>query len=341
MLGTRNVIPFITKIGYLPFNDGFDSDHRAIFADISPTILEYETPITEPKIRLVGSNSTNTESKRYIRHLHNRLSKKNIFSSVEELYILSKNQYNDLVRQEIMDKLNALDNIITEYMLTSEQSTCCLKDRVLWSPEIEQANFICQYWCVVYRARQQQIDASRRIDNIWEKLNNESKQSIIDNTISLWMVLKQSLIKHNELCKNHQQLRDNHLQRKVDEFNEREDTKEVMNIEKLMRRERKRQDHAFIRKILKNNKSKGLTVLEIPSATTPGAYTRITDRDEIKRYLLIRNVTHFGLANNTAFSQPPLLNFFQYEGINADTENLILNGIIPLEIQGQPPHVHM
>jgi hypothetical protein len=64
MLGTRNVIQFISKIGYLAFNDGFDSDHRAIYADISPKILDYESPITEPKIRLVGSNSTNVESER-------------------------------------------------------------------------------------------------------------------------------------------------------------------------------------------------------------------------------------------------------------------------------------
>jgi hypothetical protein len=240
-----------------------------------------------------------------------------------------------------MKKLNELDNIITNFMLTSEKSTCCLKDRVLWSPEKEQANFLCQYWCVVYRAKQQQIDASRRIDNIWEKHNTESKQSIIDNTISLNMVLKQSLQKHSELCQYHQKLRDNYLQRKVEDFNEREDTNKVMNIEKLIRRERKRQDHVFIRKILKNNRSKGLIVLEIPSNTLPGAYTRITDPDAIRRYLLILNVTHFGQANNTPFCQQPLLNFFQFEGINEDTERLILDGTIPLEIQEQPPHVHL
>jgi hypothetical protein len=44
MLGTRNVLPYISKIGYLPFNDGFDSDHRASYMDISPTILETDTP---------------------------------------------------------------------------------------------------------------------------------------------------------------------------------------------------------------------------------------------------------------------------------------------------------
>jgi hypothetical protein len=30
MLATKNIIPFITKMGYVTFNDAFDSDHRAI-----------------------------------------------------------------------------------------------------------------------------------------------------------------------------------------------------------------------------------------------------------------------------------------------------------------------
>jgi hypothetical protein len=40
MLGTRNIIPFISRIGYVTFNDAFDSDHRAVFADISHSMLE-------------------------------------------------------------------------------------------------------------------------------------------------------------------------------------------------------------------------------------------------------------------------------------------------------------
>jgi exonuclease III len=49
MLGTRNIIPYITKIGYLPLNSGFDSDHRAIYADISPTILGHDPPMLDQK----------------------------------------------------------------------------------------------------------------------------------------------------------------------------------------------------------------------------------------------------------------------------------------------------
>jgi hypothetical protein len=240
-----------------------------------------------------------------------------------------------------MTQLNELDKIITESMLTSEKSTCCMKDRVMWSPEIEQANFICQYWCVLYRSKKQNIDASKRINNIWEKLTEQSKLYIIDNNIAIQTVLKESLQKHSDLCKEHQQLRENHLQRKVDDFNEIDDTTEVLNIEKLIRRERRRQDHAFIRRILKNNKSKGITVIEIPDINNPQHYTRITDPQQIRQLLLTRNITHFGQANDSPFCQAPLLDFFGYEGINENTIRLILEGEIPIELLNQPPHVQL
>jgi hypothetical protein len=272
-------------------------------------------------------------------NLYHRLQKQQIFAKVYSLYESSLLPQTLDSSDNMMHQLNELDKLITDSMLISEKSTCCLKDRVLWSPEIEQANFICQYWCVLFRSKKQNIDASKRIDNIWAKLNEESKLSIIDNNIAIHSALKASLQKHSELCKQHQQLREDHLQRKVDDYNERDDTLEILNIEKLIRRERRRQDHAFIRRILKNNKSKGITVIEIPDITNPQLFTRITDPEQIRQLLLNRNITHFGQANDSPFCQPPLFDFFEYEGVNERTTKLILEGIIPVELQNQPPHV--
>jgi hypothetical protein len=170
-------------------------------------------------------------------------------------------------------------------------------------------------------------------------LNQESKNTIIDNTITIYSAMRQSLNTHNKLCKDHYQLRDNYLQKKVEEYNARDDTTEVMNIEKLIRRERRRQDHAFIRKIIKNKRSKGLTVLEIPCPISPGRYIRTTDPIEIQKYLLTRNINHFGQANNTPRCQSPIIDCFHYDGINAATKQLILEGKIPLEIQNLSPHI--
>jgi hypothetical protein len=85
ILCSRNVIPYITQCGYVRFNEGFDSDHRAIFCDISQEILTDSTTLNEKRKRIIGSNSTNKEGERYIRYLYRMLNKKDIFQSVESI----------------------------------------------------------------------------------------------------------------------------------------------------------------------------------------------------------------------------------------------------------------
>jgi hypothetical protein len=70
ILCSCNIIPFITQCGYVRFNDGFDSDHRAIFCDISHEIITDTTMLRDKRKRIIGSNSTNKEGERYIRHLY-------------------------------------------------------------------------------------------------------------------------------------------------------------------------------------------------------------------------------------------------------------------------------
>jgi hypothetical protein len=76
ILGSQNILKYISRVGYPAFNDCFDSDHRGIFVDISMDILETPIPIIEKRIRPVVTNSTNTEGERYIRHLFHNLKNK-------------------------------------------------------------------------------------------------------------------------------------------------------------------------------------------------------------------------------------------------------------------------
>jgi hypothetical protein len=59
--------------GYVQFNEGFDSDHQAIFCDISHNIITDTTMIRKKQKRIIGSNSTNKEGEGYIRHLYRTL----------------------------------------------------------------------------------------------------------------------------------------------------------------------------------------------------------------------------------------------------------------------------
>jgi hypothetical protein len=129
ILCSRNVIPYITQCGYVRFNDGFDSDHRAIFCDISHEILTDTTMLRKKRKRIIGANSTNKEGERYIRYLYRMLNKKDIFQSVES--ILKKLTEPNYDSDTIMIQVNALDTIITELMLQAEDQSVCVKDMTL------------------------------------------------------------------------------------------------------------------------------------------------------------------------------------------------------------------
>jgi hypothetical protein len=69
----------------MKFNEGFDSNHHGIYMDISDRIYkEKDNTINIVRKREVGTNSTNEEGTRYIRHIYNQLYSNNIFDKAEK-----------------------------------------------------------------------------------------------------------------------------------------------------------------------------------------------------------------------------------------------------------------
>jgi hypothetical protein len=297
MFGSRNILQYITNVGYPPFNEAFDSDHRAIFADISHTIMPI--PTIEKRIRLVGTNSTNIEGDRYVRHLYNSLIKDNVFERVRILFEQSIQENPDI--DLIMGELNELDELITIIMLKSEASTCSLKDRVYWSPEIHRSNLIVQYWNIFNKSMRQKINCIKRLDTT-------GHNCIKDNNDNVHTALKQSINNHDKLVKNHKQLRLNHLQTKVDYNHGRGQATEKLSVEKLLRRERKRQDHAFIRHTIKSNKSTGIHSIEIPVPGDEVRWETITDPEQIEKELL--NYSFWTSKLNNFWPRTTFINFW-------------------------------
>jgi hypothetical protein len=339
LLGTRNIIPYITRIGYVTFTDAIDSDHRAVFADVSNTILEDTIKSENKQVRLVGTNSTNEEGERYVRHLHKYLTKIDIFNKVSTLYQSSID--NSSTKEEIMRQLNDYDNLLTVAMLTYEKATCSMKDTAYWSPELEQSNLLIQFWNILHKSICQQVDASRRLENICKHLDYAAKVLICESNCPVKTALRRALKAHKQLLTEHYRYRENHLQKKVDDENDRIGSQEIMTIEKRIRRERKRQDHSYIRRLIKNKTSKGLTVLEIPDSNNPDDWIEITDPEIIEDNLVEKSIDHFSQANNTPFCTSPLLDLFGYKGTNDEMINMIREQQIPVGLRRQPEYVNL
>jgi hypothetical protein len=87
ILCSRNVIQHVTRMGYLKFNVGINSDHCSLYFDISNSIksnVEHQVPMK--KARIVGSNSTNIEGEQHIVGLESYLRYHRIYEKVDDLY---------------------------------------------------------------------------------------------------------------------------------------------------------------------------------------------------------------------------------------------------------------
>jgi glycosylphosphatidylinositol transamidase (GPIT) subunit GPI8 len=97
LFGTRNLIPHIEKVRYLHYDEAFETDHHAIFCDISSEIL---SPNLEPEIgraRIIGTNSTNLEGEKYIRELDKKFREHNIYEK-------TNNIYNEILKHEFSEE---------------------------------------------------------------------------------------------------------------------------------------------------------------------------------------------------------------------------------------------
>jgi hypothetical protein len=127
-LCSPNIIPYITQIGYIPFHEIFDSDHRGIFFDLSNDIITDQPNDNQIiKKRLIGSNSTNTKSTKYIQQIYQHCIKNNLFEKMESY--LNKSYDTDESKEQILQQLNKIDEFITKAKLKSERKNCQEKDR--------------------------------------------------------------------------------------------------------------------------------------------------------------------------------------------------------------------
>jgi hypothetical protein len=139
MFGSPNLLKYVHKVGYIKFHKCFDSDHRRMFCDFSPSL--YENTKNEDNIarmRFVGSNSTNKEGINYAHHLNEQFLHHNIYERSEKLLLLAKSSAPD--EKFIFQQLNEMDKFVTNSMVNSERKCCKKKDPVLWTPTVYQSN---------------------------------------------------------------------------------------------------------------------------------------------------------------------------------------------------------
>jgi hypothetical protein len=209
-------------------------------------------------------------------------------------------------------------------MLKAEDNTVCIKDAALWSPILAQSNLKIQFWNITIKGLRQHTNVTKRLKSIMDKMNADTKTSIQNTTCSATRALRKAIKHHNKLA---------------NDLNERDDTPGRIQVEDLIKREQKRQDFSIIRNVLKQKKSKGFTMIEVPSVSNPGGWDLISKPEQIIDNLIHRNIIHFGQAKDTPFANTPLAEIFGYKGTNNTINNLIKNQDKPTTLENHSLYV--
>jgi hypothetical protein len=326
---TNNVIPYIKQIGYIPFNEILDSDHRGIFFDLDISINHIPDNNYIPKQRLVGTNSTNQEGNNYVNHLHKHLVNNNIFNKIK--FILEHGIINNKDTTSIHNQINQIDQLITKAKIQSEKSKCQKKGPSKWFPELLHCLYRIQYWNIIIKGTRQKINTYKRIKQIFKNMTEDSKQLITNCTKSPTRALRQEAKNYILFEKNGEQYRAEHLHNKYKEIAERDKTQKT-SIRQLIQREQSRYNFRCIKKALKQKRSQGIRHIEIPREDDPNKTEQIHDPKIIEDKFLLRNIQHFSQAEKTPFTTENLLQIFEYEGTNNNSQQLMQSGIIPENI---------
>jgi hypothetical protein len=71
-------------------------------------------------------------------------------------------------------ELNKLDTMVTNAMLSSEKKNCKKKQKTMWSPPLAESHLCVEFWNIVNKSYNQQIDSSEQIQHLLSQLPQET-----------------------------------------------------------------------------------------------------------------------------------------------------------------------
>lgn len=336
VLCTRHTLQFINAIGYAPFYEHFDSDHRMIYYDVNTTIFESElATLISPPTRLIGTNSKPDKAADYINHLDVYFRQHKIYEQFQQLYDeateVPSASHNT---NQMQERLDQIDKLVTHLMLKCETLHCTRKRQIMWSPEIMHSYLMINYWRLEQKEKRLKIDLSRQKSSIINKLPQTLRDAINGNQLSATAALKKEKENQVELMKHHWDLRKEYLQsikKKLDPYDKDYNKEEASKLKSLQVREKMKRNFQVLRATFHPAKGSGISKIDIPNPNQSGTYIRVSDPRKVEELLIDRNIKHFSQAKNTPFTSELMEEQLDYQGTN-EIATKILEGDIPEQL---------
>lgn len=316
---SSDLAPSVSQSGIPGFDSVTMSDHRPIFVDFHiPTAFGASVPtlVTPPNRRLFSNDQGRCD--RYVTSLHQALLRHNVFARVSQLQSLSPDDPTASLLCE------SIDRDVTRLMIASEKK---LKkpSPTPFSSVLSQACIKVALLKLQYRVLEHSCDKTRAIEHLQTRLHNPIT---LPNTIQ---DLKSQL---KQLRREVKQIRRDAIQHREDFLATLALSKDVAKFIKHIRKaEEMRRGFSKIKFATKPNVHSMVTQLDVPADGLPPKqaqqWRRITDPIEVTEHLIRRNTNHFGSANGTPFTVPPLSHHYDWS-ITSPSYHHTLNGRPPI-----------
>jgi len=309
--------------GYEPFNSRLISDHRAFFLDFDVhALFGCTTPILPNRaFRDIDSRSPKQVAS-YIRTLHELLSQRKVFDRASQL--LEADHPNDHFAE-------CLDRDMERLRIAAARG-CVKLYEPAWSTTIAKARAKVGLLFRVLSARRTHLDPTDSITSI--QANYDIDFLIPETVAECQRELRQAQSELRILAKEAANIRLEEQARRISELElsgtTAADRKRATILRNIRKAEEIKKMFRKIRSQRETNQKVGVRRLEVPLTDGDNPKTCLNWRtidapSEVVEHLRARNRSHFGQAQGTPFTVPPLSQEIDFTASTMTTE-MILDG---------------
>ena len=301
---STELLPSIRSCGYLPLHFVCFSDHRSLYLDFDSTLLFGGAPpkIAKPTARFVKCRDSQATEK-FLTRLGSYWAKHSLRQRVNRLAtVLERTSATPSVRRFAMK----IDRDRTRGFLMAEKK-CQRRERPPWSRTLHRLSRQFRYWQIVisdFRFKRHSYNALIAIE---DELNwrPDYYPSHLAQAQELMTATRKRL---REIRKSAETYRSQDLQTQAQEADLAGDQTRAKMLRRLHQAETTHKAFLKLRRFLKPKNHGGVSKLELPVNQPDGTITtEITeDPKAIEEACLARNQQHFGQAQGSPFTIPPL-----------------------------------
>jgi hypothetical protein len=320
VLATPHIINAVEKAGYEAFNARYPTDHRAYFVDFSTDALFgiQIQPLSNYEPRVLKANNVKQVTA-YIRAKHKYLEAHNVIERMKRLELPGN-------RHKFAEKI---DKDVEAASLAAEK-TIPHFDKPFWSMELAQARRKIQVGKKLLSMAKTRLDNQDVITREWQAAfsSEDDMPQTIRECKELLKVWNQQV---NELVKSSYETRENERRRKIEELTSStfaSDHDQANRLRHMQKAEALNQLFAKVRRLRVIQERQGVTRIEIPMDLTDDPKTcdswrQIDIPTQVLYHLRVRNQKHFGQAQGTPFTVPPLSTDLGFTGQKQATAQLL------------------